>query len=204
MITALETVTDPARAQRLLLHPLRVRILHEAREPLSATDIGRRLGEGRQKVNYHVRELERAGFLEPAGTARRGNLTERRVVATAHAYVLLPEVLGPLAADVGEAAAQGDAMSAGYLMALTARVQSELGRAWAAARGAGKRLPTLSFEASVRLDPARRAAFAEALRTAVGEVIARHSLPVEETAAGGGTRFRLVLGVYPGPEEVPE
>ena len=57
----IEPVADAARAGRLLLHPRRVRVLEAAREPVSATEIGRRLSEPRQRINYHVRELERAG-----------------------------------------------------------------------------------------------------------------------------------------------
>lgn len=186
---SIETVRDPGRAGRLLLHPLRVRVLEVAREPMSATEIGRRLGETRQKVNYHVRELERAGFLRPAGRARRGNLEERRVVASARAYVLLPEVLGPVGAS-GDP--PGDAVSAGRLLALTARAQSELGSVWATAQERGERVPTLSMDAEVRLaDGAQREAFAEALREAVAGVLARFA------DGDGGTTYRLLVGAYP-------
>lgn len=188
----IEAVEDASRASRLLLHPLRVKVLEGAREPISATELGRRLGEPRQKVNYHVRELERAGFLLPAGRARRGNLEERRVVASARAYVLLPEVLGPVAADPQAA---GDAASAGRLLALTVRAQSELGRTWSDARAKGTRVPSLSMEAEVRLaDPERRVAFADALRRAVTEVLAQFADGQDD-----GAPYRMIVGVYPVP-----
>lgn len=191
-----EIVTEADRASRLLLHPLRVRILEAAREPASATEIGRRLGEARQKVNYHVRQLEDAGFLREAGRARRGNLEERRVVASAGAYLLLPEVLGPVGTPGGSG---GEETSAGHLLALTARAQSELGRAWTAARARGGRVSTLSMDARVRLrDGAAREAFAAALREAVSAVVGRFADEGENAEAGDA--FRLMLGVYPIPE----
>lgn len=194
MMTPLAAVADAASASRLLLHPLRVRILAGAREPTSSTELGRRLGEARQKVNYHVHELARSGFLEAAGDVARRNLVERLWVATARTYVLLPEVLGPLAADRESV---GDAASAARLLGLTAMMQSELAHAWRESSAAGVRMPTLSMDAEVRLeDEEQRAAFAQALRSAVSDVIARFA----GDAGGSGRRYRLMAGVYPMPE----
>src|SRR5580700_12343225 len=86
-------VTEMPRAAALL-HPLRLRILHELREPDSAAGLARRLRLPRQKINYHVRELARARFLERAGQRRRRNMIERRYRTTARGYVLSPELLG--------------------------------------------------------------------------------------------------------------
>lgn len=90
------TVSDPRRAATLM-EPLRCRILAEAREPVSAAEIARRLHVPRQRLGYHVRALAKAGFLRKAGRKRRGNFIEQRYVASARFYVLSPEVLGPLA-----------------------------------------------------------------------------------------------------------
>jgi DNA-binding transcriptional ArsR family regulator len=60
---------EEARRAELLLHPLRQRILSEAREASTAAEIARRVGLPPQKVNYHVRTLAAAGFLHPAGEA---------------------------------------------------------------------------------------------------------------------------------------
>src|SRR5262245_42763786 len=95
-----ECVTDLRRAQ-VLMDPLRLRIVKLLRDPASASEIAARLGMPRQKVNYHVRALALARFLRKAGERRKRNLIERRFVATARAYVLSPEVLGPARADIG-------------------------------------------------------------------------------------------------------
>jgi DNA-binding transcriptional ArsR family regulator len=196
----IETVRDVTRARRLL-HPVRQRILESAKHPVSATELGRRLGLPRQNVNYHVRELARAGFLRPAGRRRRRNLVEKRYVATAEAYVLLPEVLGP-AGPVRAAAA--DAFSAGRLLTLTAAAQSELSLAGRGAAEQGKRLATLSMDAELRFESAdQRAAFARALQDALTDAIGRFSAPAKKPdgAAGEGRPFRLILGIYPIPPE---
>ena len=49
-----------------LLDPLRLEILACMREPDSAAGVARALGLPRQRVNYHVVELEKAGLLEVA------------------------------------------------------------------------------------------------------------------------------------------
>lgn len=86
-------VEDPEVA-RVLLHPLRVRILTQLRAPASATDVARRLGLPPQRVNHHVRRLRGAGLVRRAGTRRIRNLSEVRYVALARTFVI-PEGLTP-------------------------------------------------------------------------------------------------------------
>jgi hypothetical protein len=65
---------------------------------------------------------------------------------------------------------------------------------------------TLSVKSQFRFDsPAQRAEFAEAIRRAVVEVIARHTSPDRSTAGrpGRGRPFRLVLACYPVAEPKP-
>ncbi len=185
---AVEPIVERRRAAALM-HPIRTRILGLAAEPASATEIADRLGQSRQSVNYHVRALARAGFLKRAGQRRKRNLVEQRYVATARGYVLTPEVLGPAAPDWRRIE---DTMSAAYLMALTAQLQSDLAAASAGAQAEGKRLPTMSMHAELRFETAdQRTAFTRALHAAILDVVARHSSP------SGGRAYRLVLGCCP-------
>ncbi len=207
-VSELECVTRGRRAA-VLMHPLRLRILSLARQPASATEIAARLRLPRQMVNYHVRELARARFLRRAGQRRKRNMIERRYLATARAYVLSPEILGPLGADARQVR---DTFSAAYLLALTAQVQSELGQATQEAAEQGKLLSTLSLASELRFESAeQRAAFSAALRDAVVEVIAKHSSPatLADGSPGSGRPYRLVVGCYPIPpgpqtEKTPE
>ena len=198
-IAELECVTDGGRAAVLIQHPLRRRVLAEAAEPVSATELARRLGLTRQGVNYHVRQLVKAGFLKPAGRRMRRNLVERQYVATARSYVLAPQLLGPVAAGV-----QSDAFSATYLLGLTSLAQQELTEVWEAASAAGVRVLTMSLMSEVRFANAtQRAEFAQALTEAVTEVVARHTNPYRTPSgeAGEGRPYRMVLGCYPIPRD---
>ncbi len=194
--TQLEAV-GTARRANALLHPLRSRLLALAREPSSSSELARRLGLPRQRVNYHVRALEKAGLLKAAGRRRRRNLIEQRYVATARTYTLSPELLGPLAADWRTIA---DPASADYLIALAEQVRSDVGRASEEAGREGKRLSTLSLKSQFRFEtPAERTRFAEAVRQAVVDVIARYSSPNlrADGRPGRGRPYRLVLACYP-------
>lgn len=199
----IECIESTERANTLM-QPLRLRLLALAREPSSASELARRLGLPRQRVNYHVRALARAGFLLAAGRIRKRNLIEQKYVATARAYALSPGILGPLSADWR---AIEDTASADYLLALADQVRADVARASEEAEAEGKRLETLSLKAQFRFEtPGRRAEFADAMRRALVEVIARHSTP--NTREGGrpgrGRPYRLVLACYPVAAETEE
>jgi DNA-binding transcriptional ArsR family regulator len=196
----LATVSDPRQAG-LLLHPLRARLLALAREPASSSDLARRLGLPRQRVNYHVRALEAAGFLKPAGRQRKRNMIEQRYVATARAFVLSPNVLGPVGADWRDI---GDPASAEYLLALTEQVREDLVLVREDARTEGEAVSTVSLKSQFRFESAgQRAEFSREIREAIVGVIARHTNPnrLDNGQPGRGQPFRLVLACYPAPSE---
>jgi DNA-binding transcriptional ArsR family regulator len=193
----IECVSDRRQAQALL-DPLRRRILALTREPASATELGARLGLARQRVNYHVRHLARAGLLKRAGRRRKRNMFEQRYVASAKGYVISPELLGEAGADWR---AVSDPGSGGYLLALSAQMQADVARVFRfAGEPGGKRLATLSIKSQFRFEsPEQRERFTRELKEAVVGVIARFTTP-NQTAAGKpapGRPFRLVLGCYP-------
>ncbi len=201
-ISDVETITEGARAAVLVHHPLRPRILSLAREPASATQIAAVLGEARQKVNYHVRQLHRAGLLRPAGRRKKRNMVEQRFVATARAYVLAPQLVGPLAAEAAQVA---DALSAAYLVALASQAQAELATVMQAAGAQGKRVATMSVSAEMRFESAeQREGFARALQSGLAQVVAEHSAPATKLdgSVGTGRSYRLVVGCYPIPKRV--
>lgn len=195
--SALGFVEGPTEAAALL-HPLRRRILEDLREPDSATGLSRRLGIPRQKLNYHLRELEKAALLELVEERRRGNCVERILRATARTYVIDPETLGRLAADPDEV---HDRFSSTYLMALATRAIRELGRLRKRAARAGKRLATLSLQTEVRFATAGdRKAFFEELANEVARLAAKY----HDEAAEGGRRFKFFLGGYPAMTKTTE
>jgi DNA-binding transcriptional ArsR family regulator len=187
-----QVIDDPAAAA-VALDPVRARLLAELVEPRSAAALAPRLGLARQKINYHLRALEAHGLVRAAGERRWGGLTERRLVATAAAYVVSPDALG-LAAPRLQAL---DRLSAGYLIALAGRIVREVGALMGRAGAAGKRLPTLALDTEIRFrSAAERAAFAEDLAGAVAALAARY----HDAAAPGGRWHRLVVAAYPLPD----
>ena len=187
-------IEDGATAAALL-DPLRLRIVASAQEPISATGIAEVLGLPRQRVNYHVRALAKAGVLKRAGTRKRRNMIEQRYVATARSYVVAPTVLGPVAADPRRIT---DPLSAAHLLALAARMQADLGASLRQAAAADQRISTLSINADFEFaSPAQRTAFAKALRDAITRVIAEHT----DNPGSGGHPYRLALGCYPPPKD---
>src|SRR6266851_345639 len=164
-------ITDQAHAAEVL-HPLRLEILRLAREPASATELSGKLGLSRQRVNYHVRLLARAGFLRRAGRRRRRNMIEQRYVAAAAAFLLSPELLRSVGPDWRRV---GDSGSGAYLLALASQMEADLIRATGAKADGPQRETALTLKSQFRfVSPAQREQFTAALREAVVGVIARH------------------------------
>ncbi len=177
-----------------MLHPLRMRMLETLREPLSASGLASKLGLPRQKVNYHLRELEKHSLVELVKERRKGNCTERILRTTARYYVISPETVGALAARPEEIQ---DRFSSAYLVALVSRVLQDLGILRSRARAANKRLATFSLQTEVRFaSPEDRHAFSEEL----AKQVARLTTKYHDERAKGGRRFRFFLGAYPGIE----
>jgi DNA-binding transcriptional ArsR family regulator len=184
----LEVIDDPSAAT-VALDPVRSRLLAELAEPASAAGLAGRVGLARQKVNYHLRQLEAHGLVRVASKRQWGGLTERLLVATAASYVVSPAAMGPVAADPDR---ENDRLSASYLIAVAARVIREMGRFLRLAQETGKRLPTLSIDAEVRFrSPGDRAAFSQELTEAVNTLVFRY----HDAAASGGRR----IGWLPSP-----
>lgn len=188
----LEILADPDRVTALL-HPERRRLVDALRErPDSASGLARRLGDTRQRLNYHLGILEEAGLVELDEERPRRGVRERILRPVAPRFVVDSSVLGSLAP---EEPAASDRFSAAYLVALAVRAIRELARWTARAAASGKRLPTAGLSGRVRLArPKDFDAFVEDLAEAVADTIERHH--VEEAS---GRDFRVVAGSYPAP-----
>jgi DNA-binding transcriptional ArsR family regulator len=183
-------IEDPAAAE-VSLDPVRARLLAQLAEPGSATMLAARVGLPRQKVNYHLRALERHGLVELVEERRKGNCTERVLRATAASYVISPAALAALQPDPDRSP---DRLSARWLLALASRLVRDVGDLITGSARAGKPLATYGLDAGVRFaSAADRAAFAEELTSAVTTLIGRYH---DETAAGG-REHRLVVALYP-------
>jgi DNA-binding transcriptional ArsR family regulator len=185
------TIIDDPAAAEVSLDPIRARLLAELAEPASATMLAARIGLPRQKVNYHLRALERHGLVELVEERRKGNVTERVLRATAASYVISPAALAAVQPDPGRSP---DRLSARWLLAVAARLVRDVGDLIAGATKARKRVATFAMDGQVRFaSAADRAAFIEELATAVTALVGRYH---DEHTEGGRTH-RLVVAVHP-------
>ncbi len=184
-------VIEDAAAAEATLDPLRAQLLAELAEPGSASTLATRVGQPRQKVNYHLRELERHGLVELVEERRKGNMTERVLQATASSYVISPAALPAVAPDPQRSP---DRLSARWLLAVAARLVSDVGALITGATRAGQRVATFALDGEVRFaSPADRAAFAEELTNAVIGLAGKY----HDDATPGGRKFRIVVAVHP-------
>src|SRR5262249_6033655 len=162
----------------------RARLLAELAEPLSATALAERMGLPRQRVNYHLKTLERHGLVELVDERRKGNCMERVLRATAASYVISPAALAPVQPDPARAP---DQRAARGMLALAARLVRDAGVLIARATTAGKRAATFAIDGEVRFaSAADRAAFARELADGIAALAGKYHSP----DAPGGRTYR--------------
>lgn len=184
-------VIDNPAAAEVALDPIRAKLLAELAQPKSATMLGAKFGLPRQKVNYHLKALERHGLVELVEERRKGNVNERMLRATAESYVISPLALAAVQPDPSRAP---DRLSARWLLAVAARLVRDVGALITGATQANRRLATFALDGEVRFaSAADRAAFADELTQAVTALVAKYH---DETAAGGRDH-RLVIAIHP-------
>ncbi|GLW73447.1 transcriptional regulator [Kitasatospora phosalacinea] len=189
-------IEEPAAAEASL-DPMRARLLAALAEPGSAAALAARLGLPRQKVNYHLKELERHGLVELAEERRKGNMTERVYRATAASYVISPAALAAVSPDPSRSP---DQLSARWLLALGARLVQEVGSLLTGAARARQRVASFGIDARIRFaSAADRAAFAEELSQAVAALVSRY----HDESAPQGRDHRLVVGLHQIPTAPP-
>lgn len=171
-----------------LLNPMRADILRLLADPLSASEVARRMGETPQKINYHLKSLEKVGLARRSGTRQVKNLIEVLYRAVARSYVIpdsfgWPEELTRRMKDQGalrQLLNQAERMRQDALKLMEASDASE-------------EVPSAVVETDVVLpDEETRAAFLRDYEEAVRAVAAKYRLA---GAAEGG--FRAILAVYP-------
>lgn len=189
MKTAFQIVSSHQTAS-VLLEPTRLQLIALMQEPITAASLAKQLGLPRQRVSYHLHELERAGAIRFVDERKKGNCVERLYVATAASYLLDPGLLGPLAADPDRI---GDRLSSAYLIAVAARAIRELAALPEGPDAPGGTLPTMLSE--VRFASAEdRIAFAEDLANSVAQLVREYHTPGGEEA---GRLFKFFVGGYP-------
>ncbi|WP_394361212.1 winged helix-turn-helix domain-containing protein [Amycolatopsis sp. SB7-3] len=184
-------VIEDAEAAEVSLDPVRARLLAELAEPASATMLAARVDLPRQKVNYHLRALEKHGLVELVEERRKGNVTERMMRATASSYVISPTALSAVQPDPAQSP---DRLSARWLLAVAGRLVRDVGLLITGATKARKRIATFAIDGEVRFSSAAdRAAFAEELTVAITNLVSKY----HDEGAEQGRDHRIVVAVHP-------
>jgi DNA-binding transcriptional ArsR family regulator len=185
-----DVLADPGRVAAVL-PPIRRRILQSLDQPDSASGLARRLELPRQKINYHLRELERAGFVELAEERQQRGCTERLVRVTARAFLISEAFLGELAADPDSIQ---DQFSSAYLIAAAARAVRDVATLRERASKANQKLATLAIETEISFpSPSDFKAFSEDLTKEIAKLAARYS----RSKSPGARPFRVLLASHP-------
>ena len=190
-------IEEPAAAA-VTLDPKRARLLAEMAEPVSAAALATRVGLPRQKVNYHLRTLEKHGLGAHRGRAQVGRAD--RTAAGGDRPFVRGESRRRWARWPATRNAHADRLSASYLIALAARIVREVSHFLRRSAETGKRLATLSIDTEIRFaSPEARARFSSELLAAAGDLARRY----HDESAPGGRRHRLVVVAYPAPAGAP-
>jgi DNA-binding transcriptional ArsR family regulator len=190
-------IDDPAAAEASL-DPMRARLLAALVEPGSASTLAAKAGVSRQRLNYHLRELERHGLIELVEERRKGNCTERVLRATAASYVISPAAFSAVAPDP---ARSPDRVSAYWMLALAGQLVRDVGDLIAGAAKARKPVATFAIDSEIRFaSAADRAAFAKELGDAVAGLVDRY----HDGEAEDGREHRLVLALHPSITRPPD
>ena len=195
MSTSSITLLDRADRLKVALSPIRRRLLDRLRTPASATELAAEMDLGRQRVNYHLRELEKAGLIHLVEERQRRGCVERILAARADAFVVDPSVMGARRPRAINAAAQ-DRFSADHLIDAAGDVVRNVARMQTRAEQEGTRLLTFTIDTEVSF---RTPADFERFTTALAAFVAREGGNVH--APGEGRRYRILLGGHPAPGE---
>jgi DNA-binding transcriptional ArsR family regulator len=187
---SLKLVEQPGGLQALA-HPVRVQVLEALREPTSAAAAARRVGQPRQNVNYHVKELERAGLVRRVGERRKGNFVECLYQAVASTFLVSPRAAW---GDPRRMQAMRDQFALERLVHLGERLERDAAVLLDRAAFEGDEIASVSVEAEVRFaTETDRAAFLEEYLAAVGPLFRKYG-------TRGGDPYRVALAAYPDPQ----
>jgi DNA-binding transcriptional ArsR family regulator len=172
-----------------LLNPMRADILRLLAEPASASEVGRRMGEAPQKINYHLKSLEKVGLVRRDGTRQVKNLVEVLYRAVARTFVI-PDSFGWSEELTGRMKDEG---ALRQLINAAERIRTDAMKLMEVSESCGD-VPSAVLETELALpDEATRERFLQDYAEAVKGVVRKY----RAASANEGESFRAVLAVYP-------
>ncbi|QRG68084.1 winged helix-turn-helix domain-containing protein [Brevibacillus choshinensis] len=185
----LETYVVEAPEQAMaLLNPLRAEILSRLAEPASAAEVARGINEIPQRVNYHLKALEKVGLVRKVGSRQVRNLVEVLYLAIARTYVL-SEALNFANETIQQMKDQG-ALS--HLIHTAERIKRDA-LALMERSDREEEIPSATLDTSIRLASAeQRSAFVEEYVQLVNQLVKKY-----QSKAEGQETYQVILAVYP-------
>ncbi|MFC4076853.1 helix-turn-helix domain-containing protein [Salinithrix halophila] len=176
-----------------LLHPLRGEILAHLTEPVSAAEVARRIGEIPQRVNYHLKALEKVGLVKRVGSRRVKNLVEGLYLGVARSY-LLADTLGLSPTALSRLK---DQQSLSHLIQTSERIKTAALRLMDRSEEE-EEVPSATLSTEIRLkDETDRQAFLDEYVTQLEQLAAKYQ-------STDGSPYRMVMAVYPEAENGKE
>ncbi|MFB0842180.1 ArsR/SmtB family transcription factor [Paenibacillus oleatilyticus] len=188
----LESLRIEAPEQAMaLLNPLRADIAARLASPASAAEVARAIGEAPQRINYHLKALEKAGLVRRVGTRQVRNLVEVLYQAVAKTFILSDQ-LGMKPETVRRLKDQG---SLSHLVQTAERIKQDA-LLLMEHSDEGQDIPSASLQFQVSLrDAEERHAFVEEYAALVRQLTAKYRKPANE--AEPADPYHVVLAVYP-------
>ncbi|AEI41091.1 ArsR/SmtB family transcription factor [Paenibacillus mucilaginosus] len=179
-------IDSPEQAM-VLLNPLRAEIAARLSEPGSAAEVARAIGEAPQRINYHLKALEKAGLVRRVGSRQVRNLVEVLYQSIARTFVL-SERLGMKPETVRKLKDQG---SLAHLIGTADRIKQDA-LLLMEHSDEGEEVPSATLQFQVELaTPERRQAFVEEYARLVQELTEKYGGDAAEGA------YQVVVAVYP-------
>jgi DNA-binding transcriptional ArsR family regulator len=174
-----------------LLNPLRVEILRIMNEPASASEVGRQLRETPQKINYHLKSLEKVGLIQRSGSRQVKNLIEVLYQSISKNFII-PESFGWSEETVSRMKDQG---ALTHLITISERMRSDALQLMETSEQ-NVEIPSAAMETEVYLpDEADRQAFIHDYAEAIKLLAEKYRTDSRNNA------YRVLMAVYPEPQQ---
>jgi DNA-binding transcriptional ArsR family regulator len=183
-------VSEPEQAAALL-HPIRSEIIRLLREPRSATELSKEMNDSAQKVNYHLKMLEKVGLVVRAGTRNVRNLVEVLYRSVGKTF-LLSDSLGLSQETIQKLQ---DQTALAHVLAFTERVKRDAVSLME--QSADQEIPSAVMEMEISLSgTAERQAFLQDYTNMLTQLIKKHHDPKKLESK----TFHVSMTMYPKPE----
>jgi DNA-binding transcriptional ArsR family regulator len=184
-------VETPEQAMALL-NPLRGEIVAHLLEPASASEVARQLNELPQRINYHLKSLEKVGIVRRVGTRQVRNLVEVLYLSVAKTFVLA-ESLSMKSETVRKLKDQG---ALAHLITASERMKRDA-LILMEQSDENEAVPSAALQLQVKLaSPEQRNAFVEEYVAIVSKLVEKYHTDSKQEKI-----YQILLAVYPKPLE---